>query len=91
VLGQHPRSDQNVIGKRETYTVESIDSGQVWIGSQVTVTRKSEESACEEYYKGRLICMCKRRMDVTWFVFKDKGTTKLHFVMVKNDMVKWPL
>jgi hypothetical protein len=91
LLGQHPRSDRNVIGKRNTYTVESIDSGQVWIGSQVTVTRQSEESACKEFYWGRLICMCERRKDVTWFVFKDKRTAKFHFIMVKNDMVKWPL
>jgi hypothetical protein len=83
-------NDGMMMGDRVVHLIESLDSGPVWVGSQVTVTARDDISECARYHEGRLISMCERRRNVTWFVFKDRETKRLHFVEVRNQMVRWP-
>lgn len=90
--GQYPRSSFDEIRGNRVCHIESVDGKLVWVGSEVAVWAGDDESGYTELLRGRLISMCDRRKNVAWFVLKDSsGTRKLHFVEVKNQMVKWPL
>jgi hypothetical protein len=90
--GQYPRSNFDEIRGNRVCHIESVDGKLVWVGSEVAVLAGDDESGYTELLRGRLISMCDRRKNVAWFVLKDSsGTRDLHFVTVKNQMVKWPL
>jgi hypothetical protein len=72
------------------YYIKSLNGKLVWVGSKVTVL-DGDARGYAEYSGGRLITMCERRKDAVWFVFKDDEMGELHFVEIKNEMVKWPI
>ena len=91
LLSQYPKFNYGVMRRHRVYILEAVDSGQVWIRSDVTLISQDEISEGIEAYRGRLISMCEQRKNTAWFVFKDDKTKKLHLVEVRNGMIKYPL
>jgi hypothetical protein len=72
--------------------VEATDSGRVWIGSHVTLSRfDHNRMGYNECQEGRLVAMRKGREEgKVRFLFRERDTRKEKWVSLPDDMVMYP-